>query len=144
MLLLSLLLGLGLTAAYAAALTATAWRLGAQRGPRWLVVAWLVGGTAFCLLNLAKFRVQGTAIHFPPRTSLDHLAVFASLGYGVLGAGATTLSVRKRLQRSADGRLTTAAIGAGVGAFFAGMLVVLLVVAINDVVALVRQGATDH
>jgi hypothetical protein len=144
MVLLSLLLGLGLTAAYAAALTATAWRLGAQRGSRWLIIAWLVGGTTFCLLNLARFRVQGTPVHFPPRTSLDRLAIFASLGYGVVGAGATTLSVRKRLGCSTDGRLTLASIGAGVGAFFTGMLVVLLVVAINDVAALVQQRATDH
>jgi hypothetical protein len=72
------------------------------------------------------------------------MAMLASLGYGLFGAAATTLSVRRRLRRGADGRLTPAALGAGVGAFFIGMLVVLLVVAINDVGALVRQGATDH
>ena len=137
--LLSLLLGLTLTAGYAAALVAAAWRLGARRGPRWLPLAWLVGGLVFAVLTFAKLRAQGALIGLPPRTSLDRLALFASLGYGLVGAAFTTLSVRKRLRRSADGRLTSAAVGAGVGAFFCGMLVVLLVVAVNDFAALFRH-----
>ena len=137
--LLASLLGLAVTAAYAAALVAVAWHLGARRGPRWLLVAWLVGGLVFAILMFARIRAQGRPIGFPPRTSLDRLAVFGSLAYGLLGAGFTTLSVRKRLRRSADGRLTPAAIALGVGAFFGGMIVVVLVVAVDDFVTLARQ-----
>ena len=137
--LLASLLGLTLTAAYAAALVALTWRLAARRGTRWLPVAWLVGALVFAVLTFAKLRAQGALVGLPPRTPLDRLAVFASLGYGLVGAGFTTLSVRKRLRRSADGRLTTAAIGAGVGAFFAGVLAVILVVAVDDFATLFRR-----
>ena len=137
--LLSLLLGLALTAGYAAALVAAAWRLGVRYGPRWLPLVWLVGGLLFAVLTIAKLRAQGALIGFPPKTSVDRLALFASLGYGFVGAAFTTLSVRKRLRRSGDGRLTSAAVGAGVGAFFCGVLVVLLVVAVDDFAALFRQ-----
>jgi len=137
--LLGLAVGLGLTAAYAAALVAVAWRLAGQRGPRWLGLAWLLGAVVFALLTLAKLRVQGAAINVPPQTPLDWLAVAASFGYGLVGAGLTTLSVRKRLRLSPDRRLTARTIAAGVGAFLGGILLVLLVVAVNDLAALVRQ-----
>jgi hypothetical protein len=134
-------LALALTAGYAAALVFFSWELAARRGTRWLPLAWLLGALIFAVLTFAKLRAQGALIGFPPRTSLDRLAVTASLGYGVLGAGFTTLSVRKRIRRSADGRLTRAALGAGVGAFFAGMLAVILVVTIDDIAGLVRRMA---
>jgi len=139
--LLAFALGLGLTAAYAAALVAVAWRLSVRYGRHWLPIAWFVGGLAFAVLTLAKLRVQGAAIGVPPRTSLDWLALAGSFGYGFVGAGLAMLSVRKRLRASPDGRLTRGGVAAGVGAFFGGMLLVLLIVGVNDVAALVRQRA---
>jgi hypothetical protein len=135
-------LALILTAGYAAALVYFAWQLAARRGTRWLPLAWLLGALIFAVLTFAKLRAQGALIGFPPRTSLDRLAVTASLSYGLLGAGFTTLSVRKRFRRSVDGRLTRSAVGAGVGAFFAGMLAVILIVAIEDISTLVRRMAS--
>jgi hypothetical protein len=126
-------LGLVVTALYAAMLVAVSWRLGVQRGQRWLPLAWLAGGLVFALLTLLKLRIQaGATIHFPPQVSFDWLALYGSFGYGLSGAGLTTLSVRKRLRTSPDGRLTRAAVAAGVGAFFVGMLLVFLVVAADD------------
>ena len=136
---LSFVLGLLAIAAYAAVLVAAAWRFGRDRGTQWLLVVWLVGGLTFTLLSVAKLRLQGTSINFPPHTSLDRLAVFGSLGNGMLGAGFTTLSVRRHLRLSPDGRLRRGTIKAGIAAFFGGMLVVLFIVAMDDLKGLFRH-----
>ena len=137
--LLASLLGFTLTAVYAAALVAVAWRLAARRGTRWLPLAWLLGALVFAALMFARLRAQGAPVGLPPQTPVERVALFASFGYGLFGAGFTTLSVRKRLRRSADGRLTPAAMGAGVVAFFAGMIAVILIVAVDDFATLARQ-----
>ena len=130
---LSLLLGICLLAIYAIVFVATAWRFAVRRGPRSLVVVWLAGAALFWLLNITKLWMQGMTVHFPPTTLPDRLAIFGFLGFALCGTGLATLSVRRRLRTSPDGRLTIANTAAGVGAFFAGMVLTLIVVAINDI-----------
>lgn len=132
MLLLSMLLGLIVLALFAGIFVVAAWRVSARYGPRSLVGIWLAGAAVFCLLNFVRFRAQGFPLHFPPASAADRIAIYGMLGNGLVGCGLAALSVRKRRRRSADGVLTRGAVAAGVGAFFAGMLIVLLVVAIND------------
>jgi hypothetical protein len=139
MLLISLLLGLGATALYAAALVAVIWRVGARKGVRWLPLAWLGGGVVYWALSLAKFWLQGMPIHLPPQTSLERLAVFGGLAYGLTGTALLTLSVRKRLIGKGGPSPALPDVGAGVGAFFGGMLLVLAVPAMQDIAALFRR-----
>jgi hypothetical protein len=139
--LLAFLLGLGATALYAAALVAVVWRLGARKGVRWLPLAWLGGAVVYWGLSLAKFRLQGTPIHLPPQTSLERLAVFGALAYGLAGAALLTLSVRKRLKRRGGLSPTLPDVRAGVGAFFAGMLLVLVVPLMQDVATVFHRMA---
>ena len=139
MILISLLLGLTATALYAAALVALMWRLGARKGTRWLPLAWLGGGGVYWALSLTKFWLQGTPIHVPPQTSLERLAVFGALAYGLTGAALLTLSVRKRLIRNGGPSPALPDVGAGVGAFLGGMLLVIAAVAVQDFAALFRR-----
>ncbi len=141
MMLLSFLLGLGVTALYAAGLVAVAWRLGARKGVRWLPLAWLGGGVVYCALTLAKLWLWGSPIHLPPRTSFERFAVYSPLELGLAGAALLTLSVRKRLIRSGGSGPTPPDVRAGVGAFLGGMLLVLAVVAAQDFAVLLRQMA---
>lgn len=141
MLLVSLLVGLAITALYAAALVTAAWKLGRSKGAGWLPLAWLIGGLLYWALSLAKFRLQGTPLHFPPQTSLDRLAVFGTLAYGLSGAALLTLSVRKRLRLHVQPRPTMPDIRAGIGAFYCGMLLTLIIPAARDFVELFRRFA---
>ena len=132
MLLLSMLLGLVVLALFAGIFVVAAWRLSAQYGSRSLLVIWLVGAAVFCLLNVIRLRAQGFPLHVPPASAADRIGIYGMLGNGLVGCGLATLSVRRRRRRSLDGVLTRGAVGAGVGAFFVGMLIVLVVVAIGD------------
>jgi len=69
--LLSSLLGLILTAGYAAALVALGWRLAVRPGIRWLPLAWLLGALVFAVLTFAKLRAQSwqTSRSTAPRSS---------------------------------------------------------------------------
>lgn len=130
-----------MTAVYAAGVTVAAWRLGARGGTRGLVVAWLLGGILYWALSMTKFRLQGMCLHLPPQSTVDRLAIYGFLGYGFTGSGLTVLVARKALWRNSEAGLTRRVIARGIGAFFAGMLVVLLVIAIDDIGSLVRSGA---
>jgi hypothetical protein len=141
MLLLSMLLGILVVVVYAAGFVAIAWRVAVMRGLRSLLLAWPAGAVVFWLLNLAKLRVQGVPLHWPPVTAVDRLAIFGFLGYGFCGAGLATLSIARHLRGSSDRRLTLASTAAGIGAFFLGMLLTLAVVAINDLAGLIANFA---
>ena len=141
MLLVSLLVGLAITALYAAALYTAAWRLGRSKGARWLPLAWLIGGLVYSALTFAKLRLQGSPLHIPPQTSLDTLAVEGTLAYGLCGAALLTLSVRKRLRLHVQPRPTMPDIRAGIGAFLCGMLLTLVIPLAHDFSELYRRFA---
>jgi hypothetical protein len=132
MLLLSFLLGFVALALFAWGFVAVAWRVAAQYGRRSLWLVWLIGAAAFWLLNLLRLRLQGMPVHLPPTTDLERVTIYGMLGYGALGCALAALSVRRRQRRSVDGRLTRGAVAAGIGAFFAGMFIVLVFVALGD------------
>jgi hypothetical protein len=131
--LLSLAVGLALIGLYAAGYTAVAWHLARRTGRHWLLGAWVAGALLFWLVSLIRLRILDAAISIPPQTSADRLAVFGFLAWGVLGVGLATLSVWRRIGRNPEGQLTLGGTMAGVGAFFAGMLLVLLAVLISDI-----------
>jgi uncharacterized membrane protein YbhN (UPF0104 family) len=139
MLLASLLLGLAVTALYASALYTAAWKLGRSKGARWLPLAWLIGGLLYAALTFAKLLWQGATLHIPPQTDLDTLAIESTLAYGLCGAALLTLSVRKRLRLHVQSRPTMPDIRAGIGAFYCGMLLTLIVPTAHDLIALYRQ-----
>jgi hypothetical protein len=125
-------LALGVVALFAAAYVALAWHLARRAGRRWLAVAWLIAVLIFLLAFLTRLKILGAPVSIPPRTAGNRLLLAVSLGVGLAGAGLATLSVWRGLISSPDGRLTFGRIMAGVGAFFGGLLVVMVVLLVRD------------
>jgi hypothetical protein len=115
-----------------------AWRAASRAGERALLACWLGGATLLGALVIHNFRRAGGLQHVCPTTSLDWLVLYGAVVFPLVALGLTTLSVRKHRRRDPHVALTIADLGAGIGAFFTGLFLVLVPVMMLDIRASVR------
>lgn len=92
----------------------------------WLVTSLVVGG--FALHRVYQPYTGSDPIHWGQLIIAFGLCIMFFLAFGL-----ATLSVRARLKKEPKARLSVGAIGRGVGAFFCGVAIVLVVFLISDV-----------
>lgn len=115
----------------AALYVAGSYLIGQKLGIRILPAVWLV--TSFIVGGLALRRV-----YLPYRASdpihWGQLIIAAGFCFMLfLAFGLATLSVRARLRKEPTARLNVGAVGRGVGAFFCGVAIVLVLFLVSDV-----------
>jgi hypothetical protein len=114
-------------ALYVAGSYVIAQKLGTRILPAlWLVTSLVVGGLA---LRRVYLPYRGSEpIHWGQLIIAIGFCIMFFLAFGL-----ATLSVRARLSKEPRARLSVGAVGRGVGAFFCGVAIVLVVFLVSDV-----------
>jgi hypothetical protein len=116
----------------AALYVVAAWAVAKRFGEFALIGAWLVGTISLATMYTMVWGYRRELAGVTISTSYRLMEFAAFLGLSAAGFGLSTLSVHRRRRRTSDG-LNFGAMMAGVGAFFGGLGVVLVVVFVSDV-----------
>lgn len=130
--LLSLALSFLVLALIAGLYVVAAWRLAARLGEVALLGAWVAGSISLAVAYAViwGFRRGAAGVTISTTHRLMEFGIF--FGMSALSFGLATLSVRRRRRHGSDGP-SFGAILAGVGAFFAGLILIMVAVLIYDV-----------